>query len=246
MKTKLLALTALLIVGAFLVSSCGAVGVWPVKLDGSGKISTLKRDYTNFDGVEVSHPFHVDIRQGDRYNVVIRIDDNLVRYLRVAKHGSTLQIGLQPRWNYRIERATLHAEVTLPELTSLKLSGASHATIDGLQTSKSLNLSVAVASHLTGAIEASDVDLHVIAASHVALSGSANNMAVHAWMASQARLADLQVEDASVQAHGASHVTVNPSGQLNVTASSASHVRYVGQPRLGKVQTLLASTLREH
>jgi hypothetical protein len=134
--------------------------------------------------------------------------------------------------------------VTLPELTSLRLSGASRGSIHGFNTSKDLDLHVAVASHLTGDIEVSRVEVNAVGASHVSLSGSVQDAAVHAWMASHVKLAELRAENVGVQAHGASHVTVNAGGHLEATASTASHVRYLGQPEFGRVQTLLASTLR--
>lgn len=48
-------------------------------------------------------------------------------------------------------------------------------------------------------------------------------------------LADFPVAEAKVDASGASIVTVNPSGTLNVDASGGSHVYYLGNPTLGRV-----------
>lgn len=243
MNHRRVALTFVLSLCILLVSGCGAVGVWPVELEGSGRLMTLEKPLVGFDRVRVTHTFHVDIRQGEEFGVVIQADDNLIRYLRVVRSGTTLEIGLQPRWNYSIEHATLRAEVTMPELTHVDLRGACHATVFGFESAHELKVNASAASHLNGNIDVGDVRLDITAASHVTLAGSARNAVVNAWMASHVGLADLEVMDASVHAHGASHVTVNPSGRLDVMASTASHVRYLGDPTFGNVSALLASTV---
>ncbi len=243
MNSRRVALTFLLSLCVLLVSGCGAMGVWPVELEGSGRLTTLEKPIVGFDRVRVTHAFHVDIRQGEEFGVVIQADDNLVRYVHVVKSGATLQIGLQPRWNYSIEQATLRAEVTMPELTGIDLRGACHATVYGFKSAHDLKVNVIAASHLQGNVDVADVRLDITAASHATLTGSAQSAVVNAWMASHVNLADLEVANASVHAHGASHVTVNSSGRLDVVASTASHVRYLGAPSLGNVNALLASTV---
>jgi len=67
-----------------------------ISITGSGNVITRTVDLTNFDRVAVSHAFKVDIRQGEAFSVVVRIDDNLEKYLEMGKQGSTLKIGFKP------------------------------------------------------------------------------------------------------------------------------------------------------
>ena len=48
-----------------------------VHITGSGNVVTQEEPLSGFDRVEISHAFHVDIRQGESYRVVVRVDDNL-------------------------------------------------------------------------------------------------------------------------------------------------------------------------
>ena len=216
-------------------------------ITGSGNVVTQEEDITGFDKVDVSHAFKVDISQGQAFSVVIRIDDNLVQYLEVVKQGSTLKIGLKPgrRYNTRkiTRKITMEAEVTMPELSGLELSGASQGTITGFESSKTLNVDLSGASHLRGDIEAGDAWFDVSGASQMNLTGSAQDVVIDASGASQVDLSAFPVADAHVDASGASKATVNPSGQLDVNASGASHVYYVGSPTLGKIDTSGASSV---
>jgi serine/threonine-protein kinase len=209
-------------------------------IEGSGNVVTQEKDFTEFDKVDVTDFFKVNIRQGDSFRVVVRLDDNLVQYLRVVKQGRTLKIGMAPGLRFFMS-ATREAEVTLPELTGLSLSGASQGTITGFSSTEALDVELSGASHLLGNIDAGDTRFDVSGASQVNLSGSARDVIIDASGASQVKLADFPVEDATVDASGATKVTVNPSGRLDADASGASRVHYLGDPTLGNIDTSGAS-----
>ena len=225
-----------------LASSCMLVSE-PATITGSGNVVTREETFTGFDKVDVSHAFKVDVSQGDTFSVVIRIDDNLAEYLQVTKQGNTLKIGLKPG-RYNIRRATMEAEVTLPELSGLELSGASHATVTGFESGKALDVNLSGASSLRGDVEAGDARFDVSGASNAVLTGSGGDVAIDASGASQIDLSAFAVADADVKVSGASTVTVNPSGTLDVDASGASHVYYVGSPTMGKQETSGASSIQ--
>jgi hypothetical protein len=120
---NILRISILLIAGALMVG-CGVVSV-----TGSGNVVTQEEAITGFDKLDVSQGFQVVVRQDDTFSVVIRVDDNLVERLNVVKEGSTLKIGLDQVRSY--VDVTLQAEVTMPELVGLDLSGGSRVQASG-------------------------------------------------------------------------------------------------------------------
>jgi len=183
---------------------------------------TREEAFTGFDTLDISHGFTVDMRQAEDFSVVIHVDDNVEKYLEVAKRGSTLQISLKP--NFILGSATLQAEVTMPALTGLELSGGCHGTVTGFESTKALALDLSGGSHAT-------------------LTGSAGGVTIDASGGSEADLSGLSVEDANVEASGGSEVTVNASGRLDADASGGSKVHYIGSPTLGKIDTSGASSV---
>lgn len=242
MKGKRL-MVVFLLAAVMLLGGCVPFNVHTIV--GSGNVVTRHEEITDFDRVQASHAFDVEIRQGESYSVIVRVDDNIVEHLRVRRRGNTLEIGLIPNRNYNIREATMEAEVTMPELVGLELSGASSATITGFESAKKLDVDASGASHLHGDIEAGRVYIEASGASVVRLNGSGTDATVDASGASQVDLEDFPVEDASVEASGASGVTVNASGTLDVDASGASMVYYVGNPTMGRIDTSGASSIRE-
>jgi hypothetical protein len=211
---------SVLLVIATLLAGCGGLA----SLTGSGNVVTQEEAITGFDRLDVSEGFQVEVSQGDTFSVIIRVNDDLVEDLIVVKQGSTLKIGLEPGSSYNLKNVTLEADITMPELTVTDLAGGSH---------------------LVGDVEIGDVVFNLSGGSHVTLSGSAGDLTVAANGGSHAKLADLLVVNASVDARGGSHATVNPSGTLDAVVKGGSHVRYLGSPTLGTIDTDGSSSFKQ-
>lgn len=230
--------TAFTILATVLLVSCAQVTI-----TGSGNVITLDEAFTGFDEVDISNSFKANITQGESYKVVIRVDDNIVEYLNVVKGGSTLKIGLDPNRSYTILNATMEAEVTMPELVVLDLSGNSEARINGFVTSNPLTFDLSGNSRLGGDIEGGDSRIDVSGNSSVTLSGSAGDLTVDASGSSEVNLADFPGSNGSVNASGSSTVTVNLSGSLDAEASGSSDIYYLGNPELGSIETSGSSNI---
>jgi hypothetical protein len=236
------------------------IGCTQAPSSGSGNVVSQEEAITDFNSVDVSDLFNVDITQGESYSVVIRVDDNLVDHLEIVKQADTLKIGL--KLSRKINNATLEAEVTMPELTGLDLSGASQANITGFKSTKDLAVNLSDSSSLFGDIEAGDISIDLSGSSEmtldssggdvtidasdsseVILSGSGQNTTIDASGSSTIDLSNFPVTNANVEARDASEVTVNASGRLDVGASSASNIYYLGDPTMGEINTSSGSSV---
>jgi len=211
-------ITIVLVVLVALLAGCTQGSI-----TGSGNVVTREEAFTGFDKLDVSHGFKVDVRQAEDFSVVIRVDDKVEKYLDVVKKGSTLQISLN--WNLIAIRTTLEAEITMPELAGLELSGGTHCTVTGFESTKALDLDMSGGSDAT-------------------LTGSAGDVTIDASGGSEADLSGFSVVDANVEASGGSQVTVNASGRLDADASGGSKVYYLGSPTLGTIEESGGSSVR--
>lgn len=237
----MLALRVLGLVLVFVLVS-GCVGV-PAAIRGSGRAVTEEYDFDGFTRVTVGSAFQVEITQSENYSVSVTVDDNLKEYLEVTTSGDTLRIRLLPRVRLSFQNPTLKAQITMPTLEGLDLSGATRATVSGFDSEGSLDVEVSGASTLTGDINTGDATFGVSGASTVRLDGQAANLDIEASGASTVDLEDLAAADARAEASGASRIVVNVSGSLDAGASGASSVRYVGEPTSVNSDTSGASSV---
>jgi hypothetical protein len=241
MRSKTMAVMGVVLVGGLLASACTP----PVRMiRASGNIVELDKELAGFDRVDVSHAFTVEIKQGESFAVTLTVDENVIDYLDVRKAGSTLVIGLQPTLTSTRGNITMEASVTMPELRGLELSGATGGKVTGFESDAKLDINVSGASDLRGDIVAGDVDVDASGASDVRLDGSGEDLYIDASGASTVDLESFSVTDARVNLSGASKVTVDASGTLDVDASGASNVYYVGEPTLRSIDTSGASSVR--
>jgi hypothetical protein len=240
---KAKAAVAFLAVIVSLTAGCAHTGE-RVSIEGSGNIVTQEENIRGFDEVHASHSFQLEIAQGDTYRVVIRADDNITDYLLVEREGDTLRIGLDPDHNYNVRNATLEAEVTMPELAGIKLSGSSDATITGFESERVFDADLSGSSSLHGDIEAGDANFDISGSSELILVGSAEELRIDASGSGDIDLSDFPATDANIDVSGSSTVIVHLSGSLDVDASGSSEVYYLGSPELSNIDTSGGSSVQ--
>ncbi len=216
-----------------------------VRLRDSGEVEVLDYDFSGFDGVEASHVFDVDIERGDGYSVVVTADVTVVEYLDVSVVSGRVRLSLKPGYNYNFSGPTLKAEVRMPSLAELALSGASSALLRGFESSHPLRLDLSGSSRVDGDAVVGVARFSLSGSSEVRLNGSCASLDLDISGGSTADLADFYAEDVNVNASGASEADVWTDGTLDVNASGDSRIAYVSGADLGSIHTSGTSSVRE-
>jgi hypothetical protein len=212
------------------------------QLVASGPLVTKEYDLGSFTAVDAGSAFQVEITRSAGYRVSVTVNESLVERLEVNVSGNTLHIGLKPGYGIT-GAATMKAQVAMPVLTGLDLSGATHTILSGFKSDKNLSAKVSGASSLRGDLTCGDAQFDASGASKVVLEGSGQDLNVKASGASTVDLSNFTAKNARVEASGASKALVNVSGTLDAEASGASTVRYAGNPTKVKEDSSGASTV---
>ncbi len=207
---------------------------------GSGNLVTRQVEESDFTAVEAGSALKVDLAQSATYGVSVTADDNVIDYVEVSKVGTALRLGMK---SGSYNNATIRVLVTMPDLKSIRFSGASKGTMVGFKP-QSLEARLSGASQLTGRLEAGSLDLSVAEASNLNLGGSADSLKLSGSGSSQTSLGDLAVSSATINLREASTATVNVRNKLDADLRSASNLYYVGTPTLGNITSLEASSVR--
>lgn len=144
--SKVLVLVTLLM-GSLFFAGCGLF--WP-PVRGSGEVVTVQSSVLSgqpFSKLEVASSFYVNIKQGESYSVDIKVDKNIEPYLVTERKGDSLYIGLLPV--RLIGVMTIRAEVTVPSLNELRLSGRTSGILDGFKVDGEMEIKLSGASKLS-------------------------------------------------------------------------------------------------
>lgn len=170
---------------------------------------TQTRDVEPFTSIELRGSAQLDVLVGAPQSIVIDADERGLAELRTRVHGGRLVIDTRDR-SFWVRDSEFRIRITVPEMTSLELNGATNATVSGFAGGKtSLILSGA------GQIEASGTIDHVV--------GMVNG-------AGSLDLGHLVARDAAVTVNGTGNVEVQASGRLDATVNGVGHIEYLGKP----------------
>jgi hypothetical protein len=238
-------LIALIVIGVVIVIIGVSLIAFFVIYASPGNQKTQTYTNTGFNAVDVGSAFQVTIQHADNYSVKITAGERALDRITVTQTGSTLKIEVTPgMWMWGTFDAK--AEITLPTLDNLTLSGATRATADGFNTNNQFITKISGASSLD-LINSNfaNVNIELSGASHMIGQGTGGNLTCTVSGASNLDLTNFQVNNADVNVSGASHAIVNPTGTLNADASGASSVQYLGTPTLGTINTSGASSVNK-
>ncbi|MFC1920435.1 head GIN domain-containing protein [Chloroflexota bacterium] len=247
------------------ISGCYEDG--QISISVTEEVITEEKDFIDFSELDIGSAFEVEITRSDSYSVVISAAESLFDYIEVAKSGQKLKIYLNPRHiftDFTIGAKPLKAEITMPALRELELSGASSGTITGFRSANDLDLLVSGASTLkiincttsdadfeisgasrvSGNVTAENMRVEVSGASKFELTGSAEEIDLEVGGASRADMEDFILQYASVDVSGASEATLTVKGKVDIWLSGASRLYFYGNPEMGVLDVSGASTIK--
>jgi hypothetical protein len=243
-----------LIAALWITAAAGCESIAPTVLTGSGNPATRDFDLKDFAGVQAAATFNVQITRADSCQVRVTADDNLWDVLDISAAGNVLHLQTKP--NTSVRNTTLKAVVTMPDLTSLDLSGATRTEASGFNAGSDLTLKISGASNLslanmqcgtavldisggskvTGSAILADSQVTVSGAGTLNLSGSGTNLGIDASGGGQVILDQFAVQKLNLTLSGASTARVNTREISRADLSGGAQLRYVDSPTLGKIQ----------
>lgn len=209
---------------------------------------TKKIRVGNFQNLALGYDFDVQIVKGNVCSVTAtgRADD--LEKLDVQVEGNTLKFDIDASWSwlgYNKNHKKIKLLITLPRIKSAEFAGASHVNMRGFDDEEQMNITVSGASHLASeSIQADKLVLELSGASNAQLSGRIAKLDLELSGASHLNAENLLVRDADIEASGASHAKVNIQKSLQVEASGASKIEYLGNPMNLSRDVSGASTVR--
>jgi hypothetical protein len=201
-------------------------------VEGSGILTRSAYPLAGFSKIAADQVCRVHVVPDTVFSVTVTCDNNLLPYLEVRQNGfDSVQIGLRQGFNY--QRVTFSAEVHMPVLTGLDLSGASEARVDpGFSSSLPISLRLSGASLIDiKGLACGAMTADTSGASSLSVTGTAIYQTVLASGASSVNLLGCAAGGANVRLSGASSCRVDVgTGLIAVSASGASILYYRGYP----------------
>lgn len=198
-------------------------------VDDPGPLQEMERGYSvvDFDRLEMGDAFHIQVEQGDFFEVTAKGDRRNIEDLVVSKEGSTLVIRYR---HLRQRRHDTRIIITMPELYAINFSGASDARVYGFGAAGHFDVYLSGASVCQLDVASAHVKAVLSGASYLNLHGDGEVLEADLSGASALKAFGFPVSRADVLVSGASDGDVTVRDHLEVVATGGSHLAYRGQP----------------
>jgi hypothetical protein len=178
---------------------------------GSGVRKTEQRDVPAFNAIETSGAFEVEVNCQKPASVEIEADDNILPLVQTDVRGDVLYVSTSKSYS---SNGGIKLRITVPDLASVKSTGAGKFNISGVKNDK--------------------FEIRSTGAATVAASGQSKAVKISSTGAGKIDAHDLRAGDADVSVTGAASVDVYATDELDVTVSGAGRVTYSGNPKVNK------------
>lgn len=209
--------------------------------------NVVLRDVQDFQAVVVKGPFKVYFSSDPETQVAVSAKDSDARDRITTKvTGGTLYVSLDNSgvkwWGMNKE---FKVYITAPKLNALNVSGAVNFVVVDILKSTNLSLILSGASNFSGKIDAEEIKANLSGASDCKVTGSANKFDLVCSGASSFKGSDLKVDEADLDASGASSIKIQVIESLKARASGASSIQYKGSPKIYNQNASGASSIKQ-
>lgn len=189
----------------------------------------ITKSYTvdDFNQVEISGAFKVTLIPSKNNEIILHVDENLVKYIEIKVRGNKLFVETDRRL---ISRDGIEIDIPVNRLTNIFSSGASDIKSEEALSSKDLAIDVSGAGKVDLKLDVQSVNLDLSGATMVYLEGAAKHLEVDMSGAGSLEADGFEVENCRVDISGVGHALVNVTGTLNAQVSGLGKVEYVGDP----------------
>lgn len=204
------------------------------------------RDVGSFTAIKVSNAINLYISQAEKESMAVSAVRQEYRdQIKTTIENGVLRIWFDSKGRFMRNAGSMKLKVYLSfrEINRITASGASDVTVTGTIKANDLVLDMSGASDFRGTIEAAALTVDLGGASDAIVRGKVEHLKVDAGGASDFKSYDLVAENATVDASGASEISITVNKELNAKASGASGIYYKGTAVIRNIRTSGASNV---
>ena len=223
---------AYILLASILIVTASAEAQWGKTIKGKGKEVTETREVGNYDEIQVSHIFKVELVPGSEGSLTLEGEENLLDYVITDVSGDRLKITVEKGIQLQPSRDSdgIRVQVPVEDLDEVSVSGAADLISRHTFDLPQLRVKCSGAGEIEMGVRSEEVRVSASGAAKIRLEGSTDKLDVDGSGASNLRAYDLQASEVNAEASGASDVRVYAAEALDARASGAGNIRYKGSP----------------
>ncbi|MDX1939695.1 MAG: head GIN domain-containing protein [Saprospiraceae bacterium] len=199
-------------------------------VDADGAIVNEVINMASFDAIDLRIAGKVYIRQGNQQRVEIEAPQRLIDEMEFDVRGGEWEIKTDRCVRYDNDDLIIY--ITLPKISSLKISGSGDIISENTLEVEDLDLRISGSGSIDAAIEADDIDATISGSGDIYLEGRADVLNFVISGSGDFRGFNLLVNAAKITISGSGDVEVSVVDALDVKIFGSGDVYYKGTPTI--------------
>lgn len=194
----------------------------------SSTITTLQKDITDFDALEVAGDFEVFITSGaPTEGVTVEANENLHEFIIIEKNGNTLKIRTKDNLNIKGDEVA-KVYIQTSEIVDYKVAGDAVVQFENELVTNKINIELAGDGQMKGAIDIQEITATVAGDGQLNFSGKVGDFILKIAGDGQVKDYDLVCDKLEAELAGDSEVFITVNGTISVTAAGDSVLHFKG------------------
>lgn len=213
---------------------------WQDTISGNEILDSLYQEVPKFDTIEVLVPFEITLNKGNRHNISIVGESNLLPYVEFEVNSNKLV--LRTSNNKRLHSKTedpIHITVTAKELSEIYVIGSGKISSSNSLFSKHLLLELIGSGEIQFPIKSQAVSVHITGSGHIFLNGSCKTIKGKIIGSGHLHSEELKSENSFLRLTGSGQANINCSEKLKAMIDGTADVVYKGSPKRVEISTWL-------
>ena len=197
------------------------------RIEGSGNVITKEVPVKSFTELTANGVFNLQLSQGDKEQVKIEAEDNLMDLFTVENEGSTLTIHMKKDVSINTKKKMI-VYVTFKTLKSMNLGMVGGTSSDNKLKFSELNLKNKSVGSVSLNMTLQTLHLENESVGTLKLAGSADNAVIKSNSVGSVQAGDFVVQKMEIDNNGVGSATVNAEKELKVSDSFLGKVSNKG------------------
>lgn len=214
------------------------------KIKGDGNHTTTTRNVSDFEKIEVSGSFDVELIKGNEGNITINADANLMEYIITEVKKRKLQIKTEKGIQIKPTRK-IKITLTFESMNAIAMAGSGNIHSSDQIESNELKLSVAGSGDMDLKVDTGELKSSIAGSGNIHLSGTSDDLTCSIAGSGNVKGDDLKANKTSVSIAGSGNVEVNAVEEIHAKIAGSGNVIYSGNPSVQKSNSIGSGSIRK-
>ena len=208
----------------------------------SKSITTETRKVSDFDKLEVTGVFDVDVTYSSKESIEVEAPENLQEFIELNVRSGKLTIEVNKNTQIK-SSCSIKIHIKTAKLNDFEISGVSSVSLNNELKDNNFSLESSGAASFDGEVQVGEAQIELDGASSVNLTGTAANANLELSGASQMNDYGFEVDNLKVDLSGASSAKITSLKSVKGDISGASSLTYDGNPGVSNVSVSGAASV---